>query len=511
MALAGGLLAACGTSTSSSGTKAGSPQRGGVLTMGVPLAALKIDPALSQGDQASEQLQENVFATLVQFVPGSKNPAPSLATSWAASNNQQTFTFHLRKAFFSNGAPITSADVKYSLGVISAPTYFLYAVYGIIKNVETPNASTVVINLKEPTPNFVWYLDTPLSSITDAAAIAKMGDKAYNLNPVASGAFEIKKWIQGQEIDLVPNPHYWVKNQPYVSEVRLKYIPDDNARLLALKSGGINIADAINYSDVATLRNAAGINVATTPSADFVGVVLNEKYKPLSDELVRQALVAATPAAQILKVAFSGLGQVMNVDIQKLVGWDSAVKRPPYDIAAAKRLLAKSTYPKGFTINVLMDTGDQAVTTTLEILQASWAQIGVKLNIVTLDYGTEVNDIVTFKYQATVLPPNGTSSDLPVMDEFAIQNWDDINGDRHNNFSYFYDPADAKLAFDAVHSTDPATQAKLFDQLQVATMANPEEVAILWPDIASATSSNVHGFQDISLGWWNLWNVWISH
>ena len=497
--------------TPSSASSAGTPQRGGTLTMDVPLTALILNPFTCSCEQASEEVMVQIFDQLVEFMPGKLNPQPGIAKSWSISKNQEVFTFQLRSAKFSNGEPVTSADVKYMLDRISAPTATLAVLYGIINNVATPNANTVVVTLKRPTPNFVSYLGSPFASIVPEAYIKKVGDKAFSLHPVGSGAFKVASWTQGQEVDLKANSNYWRKGQPYLNEVKLVYVPDSSTRFLNILSSNsaVNAIDGVSFSDVKQLKKNSSLTTIIKPSASEVDVDLNESYKPLNEEVVRQALAYATPTKEIRTAAFAGLGKIMNVDLQKLSGWDPNVKPYPYDIAKAKQLMSKSTTPTGFKLTLAIVAGDQSLLVTSQILQASWAKIGVKVNVVQLDFGSLMTKLYGLNYQALVTLPDAVGSDVPVLDEFATLDFNSSSS-LHNLFSDYVNPAAAKLTDEAIHSTNPSTQTKLFNQLQVMTMADPESVPILFPPQIGAVRSNVHGFNYVLLGWWRLEQVWLS-
>jgi peptide/nickel transport system substrate-binding protein len=510
-----GLAAACGGGSSNSGSPSassstGTPQRGGTLTIDVPLSALDLNPFTCSCEQASEETMVQLYDQLVEFMPGNLTPQPGLAKSWTVSKDQKTFTFNLRPAQFSNGRPETSADVKYMLKRISAPTATLAVLYSIIKKIATPNPETVVVTLSQPTPNFVSYLGSPFASVVSKAVITKLGDKAFDLHPVGSGAFELSHWAQGREVDLTRNPHYWRTGQPHLDAVKLMYVPDDNTRMLNLLSGSVDAIDTPAFSDIAHLQSTPNVETVIRPSANVVTVNLNEKYAPLSEKVVRQALIYATPTQEIQKVAFAGQGQIMNVDIQKLTGWNPNVKPYPYDVAKAKQLMSQSSTPKGFALSLSIVTGDQALKTASEILQSSWAKIGVKVNVNQLDFGTLMSKWYAQNYQANMTLPNATASDVPVLDEFATIDFNSASS-LHNLFSDYSNPAAARLAGQAIHATDPATQTQLFNQLQQITMADPESVPILWPPMLGAVRSTVHGFDYVALGWWRLEQVWVSH
>src|SRR5579875_2837912 len=118
-ALAAGALsvavAACGSSGTSSTSAAGAPQRGGTLIVARSADILALDPTLIT-DNESIWASENIFEPLFASAPNGKTLVPWLATSYTLSPNHLVWTFHLRHGVrFATGAPLTSADVKFSI------------------------------------------------------------------------------------------------------------------------------------------------------------------------------------------------------------------------------------------------------------------------------------------------------------------------------------------------------------------------------------------------------------
>ena len=128
-------------------------------------------PATEEND-CSYTVTSNIYQSMT--VPGNTAVSGGVAQSWTVSNNSSTITFHLRPGLtFSNGQPVTSADVAASLNhTKSSP---LRSSLFAISSIQTPDPSTVVVNLNKPTAgDFLWaasYVDGqiyPASAICDA-------------------------------------------------------------------------------------------------------------------------------------------------------------------------------------------------------------------------------------------------------------------------------------------------------------------------------------------------------
>jgi peptide/nickel transport system substrate-binding protein len=520
-ALASGLLTACGGSgTSSTGPTAstasgasastGDPVHGGTLTIARSYDPQSLNPLTCACDNGSLQVMVEVFDTLVSYATpdASATPVPDLATSWTVSPDGRTYTFKLRAASFSNGQPVTAQDVKYSLTRASSPVSAYGGLYPI-SSIATPDSHTVVLALKTPAPGLIYALGFPAASIVPEALVKREGDAAFSQHPVGSGPFVMARWLHGQELDLAPNPHYWQTGLPYLSAVRMLYVPNDNTRILNIRTGAVDIADEIPFSQVKTLEDE-GIRVLVQPSSAIDTVILNNSYAPLGNLAVRQALAYATPVQAIAKSVFAGLAPTMNTVMPKLKYWNPAVRPYPYDLARARALLAGSPYPHGFALTLSVDGSDTPSLQTAQIVQAAWAQIGVKVKIQEYDYGTVQSRWAAGEYQSTLLVPDADTSDLPVDDEYAHGLFDNYAADK-NLYSYYQNPVAQKLAVVGLTANDEAVRRAAFEKLQAVTMAAAPSIPLVWAPFRAAVAANVQGFSYVLVGWYPLQKVWLSH
>jgi peptide/nickel transport system substrate-binding protein len=516
--LASCLLAACGGSAStdtigpmgSTNTAAVDPVHGGTLTIARSYDPQSLNPLTCACDNGSLQVMVEVFDTLVSYATpdASAAPVPDLATSWTVSPDGKTYTFRLRTARFSNGQLLTAQDVKYSLARASDPASSYGGLYPI-SSIAIPDSRTVVLHLKTPAPGLIYALGFPAASIVPEALVKKEGDAAFSQHPVGSGPFVVTRWLHGQELDLAPNPYYWQTGLPYLSAVRMLYVPNDNTRVLNIRTGAVDIADEIPFSQVKSLEEE-GIRVLVQPSSAIDTVILNNSFAPLGNLAVRQALAYATPTQAIAKSVFAGLAPVMNTVMPKLKYWNPAVRPYPYDLARARQLLAQSPYPNGFTLTLSVDGSDTPSLQTAQIIQASWAQIGVRVKIQEYDYGTVQSRWAAGEYQSTLLVPDADTSDLPVDDEYAHGLFDNYAADK-NLYSYYQNPAAQRLAVAGLTATNEAARRSAFDKLQEVTMAAVPSIPLVWAPFRAAVAANVHGFSYVLVGWYPLQKVWLSH
>jgi peptide/nickel transport system substrate-binding protein len=508
-------LGACGGSAKEGGTNAVSGQTvdtapassGGTLRLARSLEPVTLNPLTCGCENGSWQTIVQLYDTLVEFMPGTTDIAPGLAKSWDVSADKKTFTFHLRRAQFSDGTPVTVDDVKYSLERAADPRAPYYQVFSVIDEVTAPDASTIVVQLKRPTIGFLWYAGFPAAAVVPKSAIERAGDDAFGRRPIGSGAFMLKRWVKGQVVELVRNPHYWRRGQPYLDGVTMLYVPNDNTRTLDLISGNVDAVDAVPFSQVDQVNSSGQARARYELSSGSYNVWFNERAKPLQEKAVRQALNYATPLREIRTVVFRDQSEIANGVLPKLKAWSASVRPYDLDLAKARALMARSSSPGGFSLTIDVVSGDDTSKQVVQILQDAWSKIGVDVKVRQSDFGSVYTRIGAFEYQAFMFPPDAYTSDLPIQDEFAKFTFNDIASPLHNAWTWYDNPTAARLADDAIHAPDEATQVDLYAQLQRVTMEDPPAVPLIFPPYRPAARTNVHGYQYVQTGWWRLEQV----
>jgi peptide/nickel transport system substrate-binding protein len=513
------MLAACGGSSNSSSTTggskadtaaAGTPKTGGTLTFARSLdAEAGLNPINAPNNGSIFTIQQ-IFDQLVE-VEGSKL-VPGLAESWTHSADGKTWTFKLRDAKFSNGSPVTAQDVKFSIDRFADPKINTnYATLGSsIHTVKAIDPHTVQIKLKEVDGAFLENIAMFAAAIVPKAVVEKIGDKAFANKPVGSGPFLVDKYQRRQETILKRNPYYWRKGQPYLDEVRFKFVPDANTRTLELRSGQVDVADGIPYNQVNSLKGASGIKVEVADSLKWDSIFFDTKKKPLDDAKVRQALAYATPTDQILKTVLFGNGQVANSQIPRVKYWDQAVKAYPYDPDKAKQMLSQSSAPNGFDLELQIPSGDAVEKQTAEILKDEWGKLGVNVSIVPRDFGTMFSDWLSGKGgDAATFPGDALSSDTLSDDEIAALMYDPKAG--LSSLGTFYDnPQVTQLLADAKGTIDDSKRAQDFSQVQTIGMRDAPSVPLFFTKSVSGYRDKVNNFQTYPIGWWPLREVWLG-
>jgi len=503
-----GLLA--GADTAAYSSQAASPHRGGVLHFARSLDVDQgLDPYRSYSN-GSIFVMSQIFDQLIELGPGS-TLQPGLATSWSRSKDGLSYTFHLRAAKFSDGSPVTAQDVKFSVERWANPKTNPSTGYlaSTVKSVEIVDGHTVRVRLKKVDAPLLDYLSMVGASIVPQKQFLAAG-KRFADHPVGSGPFKLKTLVAGSRTVLERNPFYWRAGQPYLDGVEFDYTPDSSTRVLEVRSGQADVADQIPHNQVASLQGSGGISVQVLKSVSWDSIFFNEKKKPLQDRRIRQALNYATPKEEILKTVLYGQGEIANSNIPPLRYWDKSLAPYPYDIEKAKSLMARSSAPNGFKLDLVIVSGDAVEKQTAEILKAEWAKIGVDLNIVVQDFGTMFTSWVEGKGgMSTTFPGNALSSDCYVDDEMTTLMLDGKAGFNSLGTYYNNDRINALLA-KAKSRTDDRLRRNLFHQIQRIGLDDAPSVPLFFTRSVTAVRSNVHDFTTWPIGWWPLSGVWLD-
>src|SRR5713101_7100518 len=233
LATAGLLAAACGGSSSSSGTSSSGPS--GVLTIDNESGGTwTCDFNPFNLSYISDSLG-NVYEPLV-FVNTLQNAkvTPWLATSYAWSNGNKTLTFTIRKGVkFSNGTPLTAADVVYTFNLLKAnKTLDINSVWSVLSSVTQQGSNQVVMTFKAPAVTYFYFIADQVGIVSQKVWSKVANPVTYtDHNPVGTGAFTVSsKTCTPQNIKYTANPNYWQPGLPKVGTVNYpSFLTNDTA------------------------------------------------------------------------------------------------------------------------------------------------------------------------------------------------------------------------------------------------------------------------------------------
>jgi peptide/nickel transport system substrate-binding protein len=247
--------------------------------------------------------------------------APSLASAWTATDDL-TWTFTIRDdVTFSDGTPLTAADVKASIERVAALEGPLAPLWATLATVEAPDATTLVVTTSEPFGGMLTNMS--LLYVTPAAQTANDG---FFLAPIGSGPFTVAAFEPGESLTLAARPDYW-GGAPTIGSLVFKQIPEVSSRVTALSTGEIDFTWGLPPDQVPQLEGQDGITVTTAPSLAHYFQWFNSSRKPFDDPKVRQAMWHAIDVQTIVDALFPGMGTIAQAPIQPPVFGFAATPR----------------------------------------------------------------------------------------------------------------------------------------------------------------------------------------
>jgi peptide/nickel transport system substrate-binding protein len=259
--------------------------------------------------QASIRVMELTYDTLLDYDKSGKL-VPDLATSWKASPNGLGYTFTLRAgAKFSDGTPITAADVKFSLDR-AAKGAALKSALSVMKSVTVVDSSTVSVALTQKSRVFL----NALARVGNAAILSQAAVSAsptYFTKPTAtSGPWMLTEYIAKDHITLTANPNYWKTGYPKLKTITYTFSSDPTSAAAALDSGTADMYFPMAPTDAQRLQKAGKINVFAPPSPGVLIWGVNKSKPPFSDVRVRQAFAYMVPRADRKSACWNNTGGV---------------------------------------------------------------------------------------------------------------------------------------------------------------------------------------------------------
>jgi peptide/nickel transport system substrate-binding protein len=510
------MVAACGSSSSGGGgggstnggssSSAGKPVKGGNLIIARTADSESMNNT-TVFDNESIWVFENIFDTLYTVTPNGKGVTPDLATGYKVSSNKKTYTFTLRSGVkFSNGTPMTSKDVVFSIDQSRKASQGWGYIDTAIKDVKAPSPSTVVIDLKYP-----WApLLADLSLFSNGVVPANYGGKSetdFYKAPMGTGAFKWDVWKKGQFLKLVRNTNYWKPGQPYLDSVTWTDTGNDNTRLDQLKGGQAQVDEFPAWSTVASLKSTPGITMNLFNSTRTDYLLLNEKRPPFNDVHVRRAISLALNRQSLVKAVLFGNGKPANSLFPPQVPfYQASTQGLQYNLAAAKSELAKSSQPHGFSTTLLISSGNSDDNTIAQIMQSNLKPLGINVKIQQLDANVVNTNEQSLDYDMTL---SYWTMDIPDPDELATFAVDPAAGSK-SFFTAYNNPSVVSDAEQAEKTLSTSARQTLYNKLQSQSASDAFLSFLYYSPYAYATSDKLHGFFVTPLGNYHLENAWLS-
>lgn len=440
-----------------------------------------------------------------------------------------TYTYHLRPdALWHDGTPVTSIDVEFTYRLMMHPDINVETRQGwdIITGVETPDPHTVVFHLGEVYANFVgdcFYDESVLPRHLLEGSLGPDFQAAdFHRRPVGSGPFVFHEWEPGSHITVRSNPDYYGEG-PYLDEMVLRFIPDGNALLLELETGGVMAIDNAPDALADAAGTIKGLTVYRNAALFMEHLDLNCTGPILGDRRVRRALALATDRDELSEKIYDGIWMPAFGDEHPSSHYYSDATREinAFDTAAAARILREAGWVDGdgdgirekdgvpLRLEISTTTGRLNRERTEMVLRDQYLKIGVDLAVrnyhPTVLFGgfDEGGILKTGRFDialyAILTPPDPSTKEGSYSARFMPptgQNYSRIDHERLT-----------ELLSRGSTTVDPSKRKRIYDEVAVIVAEEVPVIPLLWVTQLDAMPERLRNYRPNPTQSGDTWNA----
>jgi peptide/nickel transport system substrate-binding protein len=332
-----------------------------VLRIGSQAVPNTLNPLLA-ANTTEAAIDRLIFDVLVTVDATGKIEVPILAATvptvanGGISKDGLTVTYRLRHGvLWQDGAPFTSADVKFSWRAIMSPSNNVISRtgYELVRSVDTPDKNTIVFHMKRrfsPIVNTMFGESDSQYAVVPEHLLGTLHDinnVPFNSAPIGTGPFKVSEWSRGDHLTLVANDAYFL-GKPKLRRIVVKFIPDENTELNQLRTHDLDWQFEASPQEYKELQAIPGLRIVLQQTNQYERIELNTARAPLDDVRVRQAIVYAIDRQRLVDVLTFGSAVAADEDLPPFM-WAHTenVTHYPFDPARARALLDAAGWRPG--------------------------------------------------------------------------------------------------------------------------------------------------------------------
>ena len=546
LAIAGAMaLSGCGGSKSGGeGTKSGDTTQTAagkkILTIQLGPDVESIDPALNSAVDGANYILF-AFDNLLKMDKDGK-VVPGLAEKYEVSDDQLTWTFHLRDGLkWSDGSALTADDFVYSWQRLVDPNVaapYAQTVLGMVEGyddaigrpdadgnttvdpdptklkVEAPDEKTLIVHMAKPTP----YFDK-LAAFVSLSPVKKdvveANPDGWSIDPktyISTGPFKLTGWEPGSYLMFEKNENYWDADSIKLDGIKCLLMQDQNATFSAYESGDALMIKDVPTQEITTLKERSDFHI--DPILGTYYLDLNTTLDEFKDPKVREALSLALDRKYISETITSGTYTPASGFVSEGVtdwngtAWqDNITDKSAYiniddhagNLAKAKELLKEAGYENGVGLpEMVYSTNDASYHKKIaEYLQQAWGELGLKVQVNIVEWKSFTPQRRSGNYQ--------TARDGWVMDYNDPSNILELalTGNGNNNAKYSNPEFDALMS-KAATEKDPQTRFGYLHQAEDFIMKDTAMVPLLYYNDFYLQSDKITGSWHSPDGFWHF-------
>lgn len=447
-------------------------------------------PMLSTSDSTFDASAKTIFNRLVEFKPGSTEIGPALAERWDVSPDGKQYTFHLRhgvkfhsNANFTPSREFNADDVLHTFNrqndkdnpyhKLGNATYEMFAALGLpamVDKVEKVDDFTVRFTLKSANVTFLAGIALDYMSIMSLEQTEKMVEagtpELIDSEPVGTGPFAFQAYVQDSQIRYTANQEYW-GGVPKIETLVFAITPEPMVRVERIKANECQVAALPPPAAIDSLKENPDITVFQLEGQNVGVLGFNAEHKPFDEVKVRTALAMAINRPAIVESVYQGVGALAGsmVPPAQLGAVHDAVLE--HDPEAAKKLLAEAGHSEGLTIRLwampVSRPYNPNARRMAELIQADWEAVGVKTEIVVMEWAEYLQRTSAGEHDAYLL---GGSSDNGDTDNLLSYMFSCDGVSSGSNRARWCDPEFDKLLQEGREATDLTARAEIYKRAQ---------------------------------------------
>ncbi|WP_439655282.1 ABC transporter substrate-binding protein [Tenacibaculum mesophilum] len=475
-----------------------------------------LDPAFAK-DQRNIWGVNQLYNGLVEL-DDSLQVQPSIAKNWTVSEDGKTYQFELRNdvlfhkhELFGKDSTrnVIAQDFEYSFNRLLDKNVASPGGW-VLQNVEkfkAENDSVFTINLKQPFPPFLGLLAMKYCSVVPKEAIDYFGNE-FRVNPIGTGPFHFKLWVENTKLVLRKNPLYFEKDEngkslPYLEAVAVTFLPDKQSEFLQFIQGNIDFMKSLDASYKDDILNTDGtlkekyaftINMQTGAylNTEYLGIYLDgEEKHPTKSKLIRQAINYGFDREKMIKFLRNGIGSPATSGfIPKGLPSFNNQQGYSYKLEEAKRLVAQYKEETGDENPQIAITTNSNYLDLCEFIQRELQKIGVatKVDVIppsTLRQGKANGKLPIFRASWIADYPDAEN----YVSLFYSKNFTP-NGPNYTHFKNdFFDT----LYEQSIKEVDVKKRYKLYQKMDSIIIAEAPIVPLYYDEVIRFTQKNVTG------------------